>query len=120
MEIIDAEPYESNRIIRRYHDHINNFLRVHFLDNNGMKLMLEFRASIEKLTGDRFVLCLKNEIIFGGRQFNFLVYLNSSLKVQRQVYYFSASEGLNAGVVRNDIGDWDHENSKKLLQSPRK
>lgn len=122
FEITEAESNDSNRMFRRYSAHRENFLPVSLLDSNGGVLTVEFDTSIEKLIRDRVVTYLKEKIWVGGRLYDFLAYSTSSLKNQRQVYFFCPSGEITAEKIRNEMGAWQdgRKETQKLMSSPCK
>jgi hypothetical protein len=120
FELTEGGKYDSTRILRRYKGCLSNFLHVCFLDNNETNLKVEFEVSIERLIKERYVGCLKMGIMIGGLPYQFLAYSNSSLRSNKQVYFFTPSGSTTAETIRENIGDWKHENAPKLMQSPCK
>lgn len=56
----------SNRVLRKYADKSDNFLRVFFADEDGMSVLLDPRASQEKVYA-RFRKFLLEGILIAGR-----------------------------------------------------
>lgn len=69
----------KNRILRKYPNHHEYFLRVQFCDENGEDLYFNPKVSNDKVY-DRFRETLRNGIQIAGRTYNFLGFSHSSLR----------------------------------------
>jgi hypothetical protein len=76
------EPESNNRILRKYPDHHEYFLRVQFCDEDGQPIRYGGRASNDRILNGRFTQVLKNGINIAGRIYAFLGFSNSSLRAQ--------------------------------------
>lgn len=76
------EPEVSNRVLRKYPDHTDNFLRVQFVDEDGDAIRYEPKTSLGEIFHNRFKYVLDSEINIGGHSFAFLGFSHSSLRSQ--------------------------------------
>ena len=126
-------PYDtqSNRIVRKYFDFRDNFIRVEFREENRMSLRLPIDVSLSRsssssililvlmfapqvngrsLIEQRFGRILKEGLDVAGRLFRFLGYSTSGLR--EHTAWFMAdfqhpTEGLvTAEKIRSDLGDF--------------
>ncbi|PGH06663.1 hypothetical protein GX51_02291 [Blastomyces parvus] len=101
----------KNRVLRRYADHVDHFLRVEFVDESGDPVRYDPRASVDLIFQQRFKGVLKNGINIAGRKFEFLGFSHSSLR--SQTCWFVASfyaDGIlfNATTIIQSLGIFDH------------
>jgi len=73
------EPEAKNRILRRFSDHTEYFIRVQFCEEDGTDLQFNFRVSNDRIY-QRFKDVFKNGISVGGRVYGFLGFSHSSLR----------------------------------------
>ncbi|KAI0749297.1 RdRP-domain-containing protein [Daedaleopsis nitida] len=105
-------PYEtqSNRVVRRYYDYRDNFLRVEFREENKMEFRWPQEVNGRSLIEQRFGGILRNGIEIGGRLFRFLGWSNSGLREHTTWFmadFQHADEGLvTAEKIRDDLGDF--------------
>ncbi|KAM4119796.1 hypothetical protein ACJW30_03G086600 [Castanea mollissima] len=105
----------SNRVLRKYHEYIDDFLRVSFVDEDLDKLHATVLSSCassvrgERRTGiyDRTLSILRNGIVIGAKKFEFLAYSNSQLR-ENSVWMFASRPGLIVADIREWMGDF-HE-----------
>lgn len=76
------EPEPTNRVLRRYDRHTDDFIRVVFQDEDGGSVRYDPRASQEKIFHGRFKQILDNHIPIAGKFFSFLGFSHSSLRAQ--------------------------------------
>ncbi|OCK84898.1 RdRP-domain-containing protein [Lepidopterella palustris CBS 459.81] len=76
------EPESTNRVLRKYPDYADHFLRVVFADENGDSIHFDGRASQQRIFHERFKKILDHGIDIGGRLFTFLGFSHSSLRSQ--------------------------------------
>ncbi|KAK7981199.1 FAD/NAD(P)-binding domain-containing protein [Apiospora arundinis] len=69
----------KNRILRRFPDHVEYFLRVQFSDEDGQNLRFNPKASNNEIYG-RFKEVFKQGFAIGGRHYSFLGFSHSSLR----------------------------------------
>ncbi|KAH0536953.1 hypothetical protein FGG08_006218 [Glutinoglossum americanum] len=75
-------PETKNRVLRKYSDHADCFLRVSFLDEDGETIRFDRHASLEDVFHVRFKKVLGAGITIAGRVFEFLGFSHSSLRSQ--------------------------------------
>ncbi|KAL5553270.1 hypothetical protein UlMin_040671 [Ulmus minor] len=103
----------SNRILRLYKEHINNFLRVSFVDEELDKMYatdLSPRSSVgygDRKTGiyRRVLSVLRNGIEIGDKKFEFLAFSSSQLR-DNSVWMFAASGEVTAALIRKRMGNF--------------
>ncbi|KAH6807238.1 RNA-dependent RNA polymerase 1 [Perilla frutescens var. frutescens] len=103
----------SNRVLRHFHDHIDNFLRVSFVDEDWSK-MYSTDLSPRGTDGDesrrtklyeRILSTLRNGIQIGSKKFEFLAFSSSQLR-ENSLWMFAPTTGVNADVIRHWMGDF--------------
>ncbi|KAI9685260.1 MAG: hypothetical protein M1822_004633 [Bathelium mastoideum] len=109
----------TNRVLRKYPDHIDHFMRVEFLDDDGGPIKFERAASRERIFHGRFKHVLATGIHVAGRVYNFLGFSHSSLR--NQAVWFQAAfwdkptaELMLPQILIGRLGDFS------LFQSPAK
>ncbi|KAL4244861.1 RNA-dependent RNA polymerase [Abortiporus biennis] len=113
-------PYavQSNRVIRKYLEYQDNFIRVDFRDEDRLQYRWEQDVDGASLLQSRVGGILKNGIEIAGRFFEFLAYSNSALR-QHAVWFVRPFNGPNgfidAHVIRSELGDFS-----RLLKNPSK
>ncbi|EZF76853.1 hypothetical protein H105_01863 [Trichophyton soudanense CBS 452.61] len=113
-------PYAEtkNRILRKYLDNIDYFIRVEFLDETGDPVFFDPHANLEPIFHQRFAGVMKRGIEIAGRGFEFLGFSHSSLRAQTCWFAapFTTADGdyLNARTIIGNIGYFDH------IRSPSK
>jgi hypothetical protein len=100
----------NNRVLRKYSQHHDSFLRVQFCDEDGQALRYSFGLS-NKLIYERFKETLDGVISIAGRHFSFLGSSHSSLRSQS--CWFMAPFSKNGRIVHpediiKDLGDFSH------------
>ncbi|KAF7808597.1 RNA-dependent RNA polymerase 1 [Senna tora] len=104
----------SNRVLRHFHEYIDNFLRVSFVDEELNKLFStdlspRTSSSIEhRKTGiyARILSILRNGIVIGDKKFEFLAFSSSQLRENSLWMFAPTSCGLNATAIRNWMGNF--------------
>jgi hypothetical protein len=105
------EPETKNRVLRKYSDHLDYFLRVQFCDEDGEQVRYDSRVSNDGIFYSRFKTVLQEGINIAGREYGFLGFSHSSLR--SQTCWFMAPfvhEGnlqLYQMVIGN-LGDFSH------------
>lgn len=79
MTLHGPEPEAKNRILRRFPDHTEYFIRVQFCDEDGTDLQFNSKVSNDRVY-QRFKDVFKNGIAIGGRVYGFLGFSHSSLR----------------------------------------
>ncbi|MCL7022940.1 hypothetical protein MKW94_001116 [Papaver nudicaule] len=104
----------SNRVLRHYQEHIDNFIRISFVDENWEKIRsadLSSRAisshGIEKRTGiyRRVLSTLRNGIVIGDKKFDFLAFSSSQLR-DNSAWMFASVGTVTASRIREWMGDF--------------
>ena len=103
------EPETKNRVLRKYPAHIDFFLRVSFLEEDGDQLRFDKHVTLEQIYHQRFKGVLSDAIEVAGRRFEFLGFSHSSLR--EQTCWFMApfvyeSAPLDARGVIGRLGDF--------------
>jgi hypothetical protein len=113
------EPEANNRVLRKYPEHHEYFLRVQFCDEDGKPVRFNPKISHDKIFNGRFkdILGLGGGIDIGGRRFEFLGFSHSSLRAQScwfmAPFIYDGSLLYDRMVIR-DLGDFS------TIQSPAK
>ena len=110
--ILDTPSVEiSNRVIRRYRNFGNRFLRIRFEDDSYRGQTKLYASSNNRmvLIFDRVRRTLTNGIIVAGRHYDFLAWGNSQLR-DHGCYFFAAVDGgPSASSIRAEMGAFDSE-----------
>ncbi|OWM90725.1 RNA-dependent RNA polymerase 1-like [Punica granatum] len=103
----------SNRVLRRYSDYIDNFLRISFVDEDLDKVhskILSPRGSLadsgmrtEIFT--RILSTLQNGITIGDKKFEFLAFSSSQLR-ENSAWMFAPIDGCTADSIRESLGEF--------------
>ncbi|KEH40645.1 RNA-dependent RNA polymerase 1 [Medicago truncatula] len=101
----------SNRVLRHFHQHIDNFLRVSFVDeelDNMYSADLSSRISENGRTEIyyRILSILRNGIDIGGMKFEFLAFSSSQLRENSLWMFARTTTGLTADSIREWMGDF--------------
>ncbi|XP_027151290.1 probable RNA-dependent RNA polymerase 1 [Coffea eugenioides] len=102
----------SNRVLRHFSEYIDNFLRVSFTDEERNK-MFPSDLSPRKAANEngrteiyeRILSTLKNGIVIGDKEFQFLAYSSSQL-MENSVWMFASRPDLTAADIRRWMGDF--------------
>lgn len=103
----------SNRVLRRYPEYLDNFLRVSFVDEELDKLYsteLSPRESSSLEDGKtkifkRILSVLRDGITIGDKKFEFLAYSSSQLR-ENSAWMFAPKDGITAAGIRKWMGDF--------------
>ncbi|CAK8570444.1 unnamed protein product [Lathyrus sativus] len=101
----------SNRVLRHFHEHIDNFLRVSFVDEELDKL---YSATLSTRISEigkteiyyRILSILRNGIDIGGRKFEFLAFSSSQLRENSLWMFARTTTGVTAESIREWMGDF--------------
>ena len=108
----------KNRILRRYPDHTDYFMRVEFMEETGDPVRMEQDVSLDEIFQQRFRTVLHNGFIIGDRHFEFLGFSHSSLRSQScwfmAPFLTETGEPLDARSIIRTLGDFSH------IRSPAK
>ncbi|KAL0691180.1 hypothetical protein Bca4012_090859 [Brassica carinata] len=110
VKITPTRPHESNRVLREYAKHINNFIIVSFVDENLKTLScndLSPRSYVNRKTKvyDRIYSVLSDGVVIGKKKFEFLAYSASQLK-STSTWMFPPIDGVKAADIRSWMGDF--------------
>ncbi|PYH44920.1 RNA dependent RNA polymerase [Aspergillus saccharolyticus JOP 1030-1] len=97
----------SNRIIRRYAEHTDRFLRVRFTDE---KLLGRINSTMDNTKNEVFTRikrALANGIVVGDRHYEFLAFGNSQFR-EHGAYFFAPLPGLTTTHIRAWMGHFSH------------
>ncbi|KAG9018986.1 hypothetical protein FRB90_007566 [Tulasnella sp. 427] len=105
-------PDQSNRVLRRFPNHHDYFLRVNFADEELLDYRWDRDVDGAGFVRDRVGGVLKSGLDVGGRRFEFLAYSSSALK-EHAVWFcapFTDAEGVNwnADAIRKSLGNFSH------------
>jgi RNA-dependent RNA polymerase len=102
----------TNRVVRKYSNVSNHFLRVRFEDDpyRGQTRLWATTNGKMKLIFDRVRRTMKHGIVLGDRRYEFLAWGNSQMR-EHGAYFFAASQHPRITVddIRRDMGIFDHE-----------
>lgn len=108
LEGPDPEP--TNRVLRRYPNHIDHFMRVILTEEDGGSVRYDPRASQRKVYDERFRALLEERIMIAGMGFDFFGFANSALRAHSCWFMapFAEHGTLNlASMVLKELGDFD-------------
>jgi hypothetical protein len=98
----------SNRILRKYSQHNEYFMRVFFADEDGLSVFHDPKASQERVY-TRFRDILRDGILVAGRRFEFLGFSHASLRYHQVWFMAPFQQGerwIRAKDVIQDLGDF--------------
>ena len=72
----------KNRVLRKYPDDTQSFLRIHFCDEDGEQIRYEPKVNRDAIFQERFRAVMSDGIYIAGRLFTFLGFSHSSLRTQ--------------------------------------
>lgn len=109
MQLVGPEPEKRNRVLRKFPQHNDYFLRVQFCDEDGQDLQFHPKVSHDEVY-NRFRRVFEEGIRVGGRLFEFLGFSHSSLRSHSA--WFSAEfvhnfEKQNYKSILKSLGDFD-------------
>lgn len=100
----------SNRVLRHFREHIDNFLRVSFVDEELDKLYstdLSSRTDRQKTEiYERILSILRNGIVIGDKKFEFLAFSSSQLRENSLWMFAPTTTGCTAAYIREWMGDF--------------
>ncbi|GFQ05295.1 RNA-dependent RNA polymerase 1 [Phtheirospermum japonicum] len=103
----------SNRVLRHYKDHTDNFLRVSFVDEEwekmystdlAPKVAVSYEDKRTKLY-ERVISTLRDGITIGNKKFDFLAFSSSQLR-DNSLWMFAPNNYLDADGIRQWMGDF--------------
>lgn len=105
------DPEPMNRILRKFPQYTEYFLRVQFCDENGDDLFFSPKVSNDAVF-DRFRKVLENGIPVAGRVYSFLGFSHSSLRSHSAWFSAPFVDKTGAlqtyGVIIRSLGDFQH------------
>ncbi|KAH9916863.1 RNA dependent RNA polymerase-domain-containing protein [Fomitopsis serialis] len=116
-------PERSNRVIRRYWDHRDCFLRVHFTDDNQLAYRYDAEINLQDLVDRRVKRFLLEGVSVAGQRFEFLGYSQSALK-SHSVWFvkpFKDTDGrtIDAATIIDGLGSFaDNPYDPQLIFCP--
>ena len=103
----DEEP--MNRVLRKYVQYLDFFLKVTFADEDGDQLRFYPGVSHDEIYHDRFKKVLSGVVNIAGRGFEFLGFSHSSLRAQTCWFMAPFTHNgtfIHAGLVIKGLGDF--------------
>lgn len=95
----------SNRVIRKFREHEDRFLRVKFRDESYKGTIMTFDDGTTDELFTRVNRVLKNGIVVGDRHYEFLAYGNSQFR-EHGAYFFAPTSNLTTDMIRSWMGDF--------------
>lgn len=95
----------SNRVIRKFREHEDRFLRVKFRDESYKGMIMTFDDDTTDELFTRVNRVLRNGIVVGDRHYEFLAYGNSQFR-EHGAYFFAPTSSLTTDMIRNWMGDF--------------
>jgi hypothetical protein len=108
LEGPDPEP--TNRVLRRYANHTDHFIRVVLTDEDGGSVRYDPRASQKAVYDGRFRALLDQRILIAGRGFDFFGFANSALRAHSCWFMAPLVDGgtlFLASMVLKALGDFE-------------
>lgn len=100
----------KNRVLRRYDDYTDYFMRVEFSEENSDPIMFDQTASLNQIYDTRFRNVMLNGFVVGGRKFEFLGFSHSSLRSQScwfmATFTTASGEMVDARNIIDKLGDF--------------
>ena len=97
----------SNRVIRRYREHTDRFLRIRFAEERPRgKLLSSSNTEAMNQVYTKAKRVLMNGIVIGSRHYQFLAFGNSQLR-EHAAYFFCSAPGLSPENIRTWMGTFD-------------
>lgn len=101
----------TNRVLRSYPDHVDSFLRVSFMDEDGESVRFDPRASQDEIYHGRFKGFLDSSFNIAGQGFSFLGFSHSSLRSQTCWFmspFFFKGRLMVSSLVIKDLGNFSN------------
>jgi RNA-dependent RNA polymerase len=95
----------SNRIVRKYREYQDRFLRVKFRDEPYKGMIMNFDDITNSELFTRVQRVLKNGIVVGDRRHEFLAFGNSQFR-EYGAYFFAPTDNLTPDMIRDWMGDF--------------
>lgn len=116
-------PELSNRVVRRYWNYRDNFIRVHFTDESGLAYRFDSEINVESLVERRVKRFLDDGVNVAGKYFEFLGYSQSALR-SHTVWFvspFQTGDGqeVDAATIIAGLGNFENNPyDPKLINCP--
>lgn len=110
MCLYGPEVTAANRVLRKYKQHADCFLRVTFGDEDGDRLYLDRDVSNDTIYLKRFLSILQNGLDVAGERFMFLGFSHSSLRARSCWFMKPFSHGhrwLDPPCLVDQLGNFD-------------
>ena len=117
IHLYGPEAETNNRVLRKYPNHHDYFLRVQFCDEDGQPVRFNPRVSNEHILRGKFKNVLDNGINIAGRAYEFLGFSHSSLRAQSCWFmapFIHNESVLWARMIIQDLGNFS------MIRSPAK
>lgn len=113
MKLSGPDAEQSNRVLRRFSDNIDAFIRVTFADNDTYSYHYDREIDVPEFVKLTVGGPLRRGITIAGRKFEFLAYSSSALK-EHSVWFVTAFRDANgklhnAQSIRDELGDFKKE-----------
>nr|KJB79013.1 hypothetical protein B456_013G029000 [Gossypium raimondii] len=97
----------SNRVLRQFHNDIDNFLRISFVDEELEKIhSINVQARGRRTSiYERILSTLRNGVLIGDKRFEFLAFSSSQLR-ENSAWMFASRKGLTAADIRSWMGNF--------------
>ncbi|RDL29987.1 RNA-dependent RNA polymerase [Venustampulla echinocandica] len=109
VQLSGPEPESNNRVLRKYLNYHQYFLRVQFCDEDSQPVRFNSRISNEKILHGRFKEVLDTGIVIADRVYKFLGFSHSSLRAQScwfvAPFYYEGSL-LYDRMIIDDLGNF--------------
>ena len=102
-----SEP--QNRVLRKYPDHHEHFIRVTFYEEDGEQLLFQHNVDQSPIYNTQFRLYLSEGVTIAGRKYEFLGFSSSSLRTQSCWFmapFYLGGERLDPKIVTSRLGDF--------------
>lgn len=109
IQLSGPEPESNNRVLRKYRDYHEYFLRVQFCDEDSQPVRFNPRVSNEKIFHGRFKKVLDTGIVIADRVYKFLGFSHSSLRAQSCWFVAAFSCGgslLDDRMIIGELGNF--------------
>lgn len=95
----------SNRVLRRYREHTDRFLRVRFAEERPRGKLRSTTSATMNRVYSRVKHVLMKGIVIGDRHYQFLAFGNSQLR-EHTAYFFCSTGYVTPGSIRTWMGDF--------------
>ncbi|CUS12437.1 unnamed protein product [Tuber aestivum] len=102
-------PEPQNRVLRKFPNHHEYFIRVTFCEEDGEQLLFQHGVDQSPIYNNQFRFYLSEGITIAGRKYEFLGFSSSSLRTQSCWFmapFHLDGETLNPQIVTSRLGDF--------------